>query len=230
MNPVVKLCIGIYMTALLSMPAVASGTQCRGENGESYNNTFAGWTAYYLPGWVTNTGDGIWDSTSVFNSSRPVGSCSGYTSSTSKALGPLQVRGARNQLFEVTFYDEFYGVSLPDGRGGCYASGGGGGWSRWTFGPQAPLPGSGGVFCVTPVEQSKTLSLSVLSPVAKEIRPAGTGGNLVAELVAKVVEGTTPKVGVAVQFTTDATANSGGHDHDVPPPTKRSACPRERHN
>lgn len=126
MNPVVKLCIGIYMTALLSMPAVASGTQCRGENGESYNNTFAGWTAYYLPGWVTNTGDGIWDSTSVFNSSRPVGSCSGYTSSTSKALGPLQVRGARNQLFEVTFYDEFYGVSLPDGRGGCYASGGGG--------------------------------------------------------------------------------------------------------
>ncbi len=39
-----------------------------------------------------------------------------------------------------------------------------------------------------------------------------------AELVAKVVEGTTPKAGVAVQFTTDLTANSGGHDHDADRP------------
>lgn len=225
MNPSVKLCIAVYITALLSTSAIATGTQCQRENGETFNSNFAGWTTYYLPGWVTNTGDGIWDSISFFNSSRPVGSCSGYTSSTSKALGPLQVVGSQNQLFEVTFYDEFNGVSLPDGRGGCYASGGGGGWARWTFGPLGPLRGSAGTFCVTPVEQSKSLSLTVSSPSSKELRPVGTGGNSTAELVAKVVEGTTPKAGLAVQFTTDATANSGGHDHDNPPRPKAALAP-----
>ena len=47
----------------------------------------------------------------------------------------------------------------------------------------------------------------------REIRPSGTGGNSSAELTARVTQGTTPKAGVAVQFTTEVTANSGGHDH-----------------
>lgn len=47
----------------------------------------------------------------------------------------------------------------------------------------------------------------------REIRPNGTGGNSSAELTARVTQGTTPKAGVAVQFTTEVTANSGGHDH-----------------
>ena len=57
------------------------------------------------------------------------------------------------------------------------------------------------------------LSLRVSSAAGKEIRPSGTVGNSIAELIAKVVEGTTPKAGVAIQFATDVTANSGGHDH-----------------
>ena len=48
----------------------------------------------------------------------------------------------------------------------------------------------------------------------REIRPNGTGGNSSAELTARVTQGTTPKAGVAVQFTTEVTANSGGHDHN----------------
>lgn len=89
----------------------------------------------------------------------------------------------------------------------------------------------GGVACVCPALQptydssfgvchgvaaAANLSLLVSSPSSKELRPAATGGNSTAELVAKVVEGTTPKAGVAVQFTTDVTANSGGHEHDDP--------------
>jgi hypothetical protein len=64
-----------------------------------------------------------------------------------------------------------------------------------------------------PEIKNKTLSLVVVSPGSKQIRPSGTGGSSVAELLAKVVEGTTPKAGLAVQFSTDSTANSGGHDH-----------------
>jgi hypothetical protein len=46
-----------------------------------------------------------------------------------------------------------------------------------------------------------------------QIRPTGTGGSSVVELVARVTDGAQPKLGVTVNFTVDVTPNSGGHEH-----------------
>ncbi|MGH8440610.1 MAG: Ig-like domain-containing protein [Pseudomonas sp.] len=46
-----------------------------------------------------------------------------------------------------------------------------------------------------------------------ETRPSGTGGTSTIELTAKVTQGGNPKAGVAVSFSVDVTANSGGHEH-----------------
>lgn len=54
-----------------------------------------------------------------------------------------------------------------------------------------------------------TLQLTGLA----ETRPAGTGGTSTIALLAKVMNGTQPKSGVAVSFTVDVTPNSGGHEH-----------------
>jgi hypothetical protein len=48
---------------------------------------------------------------------------------------------------------------------------------------------------------------------SREIRPAGTGGNSTTEVVTKVADETSPKAGVAVQFTAEVADKSGGHDH-----------------
>jgi hypothetical protein len=61
--------------------------------------------------------------------------------------------------------------------------------------------------------KTKLLSLAVLAPIAKEIRPAGTGGNSTVDMVAKVIDGTILKAGVDVQLTAEVIVNSGGHDH-----------------
>lgn len=46
-----------------------------------------------------------------------------------------------------------------------------------------------------------------------ETRPAGTGGSAEITLIAKVTDGTTARPGVALGFSLDVTANSGGHEH-----------------
>ena len=55
------------------------------------------------------------------------------------------------------------------------------------------------------------------APNQKDPRPKGTEGkdpkSSTYELIAKVMEGSTPKAGVAVTFGVEPIANSGGHDH-----------------
>ena len=58
-------------------------------------------------------------------------------------------------------------------------------------------------------EPSRALTLKGVG----HVNPMGTGGNSTTELIAKVVQATTPKAGVAVQFTAEVTDKSGGHDH-----------------
>ena len=54
-------------------------------------------------------------------------------------------------------------------------------------------------------------SIDISGPA--ETRPTGTGGTSTAVLAAKVTADGKPQAGVAVSFTVDVTANSGGHDH-----------------
>ncbi len=59
--------------------------------------------------------------------------------------------------------------------------------------------------------QPSSPSINISGPT--ETRPAGTGGTAEITLTAKVADGTNPKPGVAVGFSVDVTANSGGHEH-----------------
>ena len=49
-----------------------------------------------------------------------------------------------------------------------------------------------------------------------ETSPAGTGGTSSITLTARVTDGSNPKPGVALSFSGDVTANSGGHEHHDP--------------
>ncbi len=144
------------------------------------------------------------------NRSSTSGSCTDSTS-TQLTLGPLTYL-IESQKVEVTFYNVFYQnrVGPPDkcsNRSGT---------DTWKFAADRVLPGSAGVFCVAAVQQNKTLSLVSSTPSANEIRPVGTGGNSVIDLVARVVEGAIPKAGVAVAFTIEVVPKSGGHEHHDP--------------
>ena len=59
----------------------------------------------------------------------------------------------------------------------------------------------------------KTLNTVIHLTGPTDTRPKGTGGTSEITLTAKVTDGTTPKAGVALSFTVDVTANSGGHEH-----------------
>lgn len=72
------------------------------------------------------------------------------------------------------------------------------------------------MYCVAQVERPPSLSLILPPQQSKELRPINAGGNSSTFLVARVVEGATPKAGIEVQLTVEVTANSGGHDHDSP--------------
>ena len=62
------------------------------------------------------------------------------------------------------------------------------------------------------VQGESTKLLLVLSG-SSETRPAGTGGTPTIEVTAKVTQGGTPKVRVAITFAVDVTPNSGAHEH-----------------
>lgn len=58
-----------------------------------------------------------------------------------------------------------------------------------------------------------TQSLTLLPVTPLETRPSGTGGVSTITLTAKVTSGSAPNSGVSLNFSVEATANSGGHDH-----------------
>lgn len=78
--------------------------------------------------------------------------------------------------------------------------------------------------CVCPVGTTYSSALNICEQQAVETtlsltglgepRPAGTGGISTVELIAKVMQGGNPMPGIAVSFSVDVTATSGGHDHD----------------
>ena len=97
-----------------------------------------------------------------------------------------------------------------------------------------PRPSAGGQFCIyysdvrgwgwAPLNTSEelytcdTTSTLTLSPAPnqKDPRPLkaeGKDGKSTYELIARVMEGSTPKAGVTVTFGVEPIANSGGHDH-----------------
>lgn len=59
-------------------------------------------------------------------------------------------------------------------------------------------------------------ALAVVLTGSTATRPAGAGGTSTITLTAKVTSGGTPKPGVALSFSVDVTAKSGGHDHGDP--------------
>ena len=71
----------------------------------------------------------------------------------------------------------------------------------------------GGLTCAGNI----TLSLTPVTQTPPDPRPKGTEGkdpkSSTLELIARVMEGSTPKAGVAVTFAVEVAANSGGHDH-----------------
>ena len=76
--------------------------------------------------------------------------------------------------------------------------------------PSRPYTDSNPISTCLDVPSAESVTLS--GPT--ETRPTGTGGTSEITLTAKVTDGVTPKPGVALSFTVDVTANSGGHDHD----------------
>lgn len=56
-------------------------------------------------------------------------------------------------------------------------------------------------------------SLAIALTGLAETRPAATGGTSNITLTARVTDGGNPKPGVALSFSVDVTANSGGHEH-----------------
>ena len=71
--------------------------------------------------------------------------------------------------------------------------------------------------CIPRVSPPPPLTLTLtLAPNQKDPRPLkaeGNDGKSTHELIATVMEGSTPKAGVAVTFGVEVEANSGGHDH-----------------
>lgn len=59
-------------------------------------------------------------------------------------------------------------------------------------------------------------NIAFLEGASTSLYPAGTGGFSEGNFRVRVTEGGTPKPGVAVSFSVDVTANSGGHEHHDP--------------
>lgn len=74
--------------------------------------------------------------------------------------------------------------------------------------PATPLYDSTYGVCA---EALVNLVISLTGPI--EIRPVGVSGSSEIAFTAKVAEGSNPKSGIAVSFSVEVTANSGGHDH-----------------
>jgi hypothetical protein len=194
------------LSILVFLPTIGiAATQCFYDIGdETLASTYDGYAQYYDPGLNADQ----YSTVSDYNYSypRPPSPCV-EKSSTLLSRGPVQVQFG-DAIVEVSFYDRVTQLLGPSDKCAFPERS-----NRWKFSGTNVLRGSSGLFCLSQIDQAKTLSLTVLSPVAKEIRPAGTTGNSVAELIAKVADGTTPKAGVAVSFTADVAAKSGGHDH-----------------
>ena len=84
--------------------------------------------------------------------------------------------------------------------------------------PQGYFKVQGANRCARPVPESEQLlSLIPIPQTPTDPRPKGTEGkdpkSSTLELIAKVMEGGTPKAVVAVTFAVEPIANSGGHDH-----------------
>ena len=113
--------------------------------------------------------------------------------------GPLYIRYACYGDF--TFFDEITRrVETINGVGGA------------TYCGCTETPSSTGFIPCSGL----TLTLSPVPQTPPDPRPKGAegkDGKSTLELVAKVMEGSAPKAGVAVTFAVEVAANSGGHDH-----------------
>ena len=87
-------------------------------------------------------------------------------------------------------------------------------WSGDKYDPITNTCNSAGVKVPIQLECTADTYLSIKGD--NEIRPKGAegkDGKSTLELIAKVMEGSTPKAGVAVTFAVEVEPNTGGHDH-----------------